>query len=274
MKTYDDYFTDAMNNIAGIDNWMWNDTGVEVVIKNPNDERVVFKQALDFFDSYKIDLLKEANLKTIWNTLTDKTYDNAIIEIASLTAPELKKIIGSNGTKIAESMSTRLTSSGLATFLGASKYMGIGFGVRKAKALLKGMKNPLVELEQLTLDDITEKDGFDTKTATAVIAGIPPSMALLNKMIGFGLIDIVEKEVQTSNYDLEHLNVVMTGFRDQSLQDSIESRGGKVSSGISKKTSHVLCLDPNSSSGKMQKAKELGVVAMTPDDFKLEYGIR
>lgn len=271
-NNYDAYFNKKIYDVVGSNAWTWNETLVEVVV--PQDhETVVFKQVLDFFETYKIDLLKEATLKTVWNTIADKSYDNAVFEIASLTAPEWKQVIGANGVKIYESMQTRMHGSGPEIFLGASKYMGIGFGVRKAKALLKGCDNTIPYLKSLTVDDIVDKEGFDTKTANMVIEGIPSTLALLERMIDGGLITLTSTVKHTGNYDLEHLNVVMTGFRDSSLQDSIESRGGKVSSGVSKKTTHLLCMDVNSGSSKMQKAKDQGVVIMTPDEFKLEYGL-
>lgn len=253
--------------------WTMNESGVEATV--PQDhEAVIFKQVLDFFETYKVDLLKEATLKSVWNSLHNKTYDEAIIEIASLIAPEWKNLVGANGVKIYDSMQTRLGGSGPEIFLGASKYMGIGFGVRKAKALLKGNTNNVIDfLNSLTEESIIEKEGFDVKTASMVIDGIPATLSLMEKMLDMGLIAFAETSQHTGNYDLEHLNVVMTGFRDSSLQDSIESRGGKVSSGVSKKTTHLLCMDVNSGSSKMQKAKDQGVVIMTPDEFKLEYGL-
>ena len=68
--------------------------------------------------------------------------------------------------------------------------------------------------------------------------------------------------------ELEGMQVVMTGFRDAELSAEIEKRGGKIGSGVSKKTTYLLTYDASSNSGKAQKARELGVTVMTPDDFK------
>lgn len=250
--------------------WEFNDTGVEAVLKDKESESIVFKQVLDFFETYKIDLLKEANLLQVWNVLPSKIYDEAICDICDLTETEWVKLIGANGSRIYASIVNRLGNSAPETFYGAVRYMGVGFGVRKAKALLEGIQDIYVDVKNLTVDDVIAKDGFDTKTATMVIAGIPKTLELMDRLTGMGVLDFV---VQQKTSELSSVNVVMTGFRDSELHSTIESMGGKVSSGVSKKTTHLLCLDPSSKSGKMQKARELGVKVMTPDEFKQEHGI-
>lgn len=236
-----------------------------------NSEAVVFKQVLDFFETYKVDQLKEANLQKVWNALSLKDYDDSICEICDLSEYEWTKIIGANGTRIYNSIQNRLQNSPPEVFFGACRYMGIGFGVRKAKALLVGVSEDIYEdVKNLTLDAIIEKEGFDTKTAQMVLEGIPKTLDLMDRLTSMGVLNFV---LQHKTTELAHVNVVMTGFRDPDLQRAIESMGGKVSSGVSKKTTHLLCLDPSSNSGKMQKAKELGVKVMTPEDFKIEVGL-
>jgi NAD-dependent DNA ligase len=82
-------------------------------------------------------------------------------------------------------------------------------------------------------------------------------------------VNIVEKKAVSA--DLSHLNVVLTGFRDSTLQNFIEMNGGKVGSGVSKKTTHLICSSVDSASSKYKKAKELGVTVITLEDFKNEY---
>lgn len=268
---YNKWFVGKLDAIAGSGNWTWNETGVDVVVKDyMNDPQVVFKQVLDFFETYKIDLLKEATLTQVWHTLPSKKYEDAICDICDLTESEWVKIVGANGSRIYNSIRNRLNNSQAETFFGACRYMGVGFGVRKAKALLAGIGDIYTDVKNLTMEAIVEKEGFDTKTASMVLAGIPQTLALMDRLVDMGVLDFVVEQKTT---ELSNVNVVMTGFRDAELQATIESMGGKVGSGVSKKTTHLLCLDPSSKSGKMQKARELGVKIMTPDDFKMEVGL-
>ena len=81
-------------------------------------------------------------------------------------------------------------------------------------------------------------------------------------------ITIAEKvEVVAVGDDLVDMVVVYTGIRDKNSEDVIVNRGGKVSSSVSKNTTHLICKDPNSGSSKLEKAKSLGVKIMTLDDL-------
>lgn len=251
--------------------WGFNDSGVEIVVKDKEHPLIVMKQVLDFFEKFKVDLLKEATMTTIWATLPSHKYDDAICDICDYTESEWVKYIGANGSKIYKSLHQRLENATLETFLGGSRYMGVGFGVRKAKALLNGMFDLPNELWMLTVDQIVAKEGFDVKTADMVVTGLPASKTLLERLETMNVIKFVEERKKTM--ELKDLVVVMTGFRDADLQYRIESKGGKVGSSVSKKTTHVIALTPNSGSGKTQKAIELGITVITPEDFKFEFDL-
>jgi NAD-dependent DNA ligase len=198
----------------------------------------------------------------VWRTLVSRQYDDAICEICDLTESEWVSIVGANGSRIYNSLKNRLGDSSYATFYGACRYMGIGFGVRKAKALLSGVCEQRDDVLNLTVDDIIAKDGFDTKTASMVVTGIPPTIALMDKLCAMGVLTFVKQETTS---EFTGMTVVMTGFRDANLHATIESMGGKVGSGVSKKTTHLLCMDTSSTSSKMLKAREFGAKIMTPD---------
>ena len=54
-----------------------------------------------------------------------------------------------------------------------------------------------------------------------------------------------------------------TGVRDAELQKHIEDNGGKVVSGVSKNTTHLVVDDLNTSSSKAKKEKELNIKLLT-----------
>ena len=66
-------------------------------------------------------------------------------------------------------------------------------------------------------------------------------------------------------------SVVMTGFRDASLESYLMGFGIQVSTSVSGKTGIVVAKDPSSNSGKVKKAKELGVTVMGVEAFKKKY---
>lgn len=252
------------------EDFIWNASGVEIMIADHNNHpQVKFKQVLSFFETLSIDLLREATLVTIFDTckLHDKSYDDILISIIELLEIEWVKAIGTNGKKIFNSLHNKLQKLPPEEFLGGLRYFGMGFGRRKSKMLLNQCPNGINGIKNLTESDIVNMIGFDTTTAIAFLSGVDDALALLEKMKDY--VNIVEKKVVSS--DLSKLNVVLTGFRDETLQNFIEMNGGKVGSGVSKKTTHLICASVDSGSSKYKKAQELGVTVMTLEEFKNEY---
>ncbi len=80
------------------------------------------------------------------------------------------------------------------------------------------------------------------------------------------------KDVAESNNTLSGLTFVITGSvhvyknRDE-FKASVEARGGKVAGSVSKNTTALVNNDVTSTSGKNQKAKELGIEIISEDEF-------
>lgn len=253
--------------------WGWNENDVEIVLENAdNNPQVKLKQVLDFVEKLNVELLKESSLTKLFDTfnLWDDSYEEIIYTIVDLKQNEWEKAIGANGGKSYLSLHRRLQNMELATLIGASKFMGIGFGIRKAKALLTNSDDDLVDVWDLTVNDIEMIDGFDEKTARQVVNGLKPTQKFVYTLIRNGYVKLV---TVTKTDELKDVQVVMTGFRDADLAAEIEKRGGKIGSGVSKKTTYLLTHDAKSNSGKSKKARDLGVTVMTPDEFKDKYNL-
>lgn len=74
---------------------------------------------------------------------------------------------------------------------------------------------------------------------------------------------------------IEDAVVVMSGFRNPRLHVAIEDAGGRVTNTVSSKTTHLLISGKTEDQGssKLEKAEELGVIIMTPEEFAREYGL-
>lgn len=269
MDKFEKYFNDSINRILGEGNWYWNQSGVEIIVNDHNNHpKVKFEQVLAFFETLKVDLLREATLQAMFDGyhLSHLSYDEIIAFLLDLLETEWMKIVGVNGKKIHASLHNKLQKLPPEEFLGSLRYFGAGFGVRKSKMLLNQC-NGIHSIKNLTEDEIVNMVGFDTTTAKMIMSGIDDALSLLTKLKDY--VNIVEKKAVSA--DLSHLNVVLTGFRDSTLQNFIEMNGGKVGSGVSKKTTHLICSSVDSASSKYKKAQELGVTVITLEDFKNEY---
>ncbi len=115
--------------------------------------------------------------------------------------------------------------------------------------------------------------GFSTITTKGFVSGATLFKDWAKNLKG--LIHVKEKvKAKTKSSKLKKVQVVPTGFRfDPSLVKYIEENGGTVQGNISKETTHVVTKDLGSSSGKIQKAKSLGLKVMSLDAFKKAIGL-
>ena len=64
--------------------------------------------------------------------------------------------------------------------------------------------------------------------------------------------------------------MVLSGFRDNDLQEKLESIGVKISSSVSKNTDYLVVKDQetiNEGTGKVQKAQEVSVKIITKEQL-------
>lgn len=247
--------------------WEWNDNGVEIVV-DQNNKTVLFKQTLDYFVSLDVELLKEASLKKMFDAhdLWGKSFVDVCDYLFGLISLEWVQIIGSNGDKIYDSLHRRLQNLTMEKAIGSLPFMGFGFGVRKAKQLLQQVDSE--KLLSLTEEDIISLDGFDQITANKLVENLPKAFDFFDQFSD--VIQIVENNVTS---ELNTIVAVMSGFRDKALKELIESKGGRVTSAVSKKTTHLLTPNVDGSSSKIKKAKELDVEVVTPTVFKDTYNL-
>ena len=81
----------------------------------------------------------------------------------------------------------------------------------------------------------------------------------------------MKKALVDQTHPLYGKSIVMTGFRDDELQQKIKNVGAKLGSSVSKNTFVVLVKNIEEDTGKASEAKKLGIPLMTPDEFKSKY---
>ncbi len=116
--------------------------------------------------------------------------------------------------------------------------------------------------------------GMASKSAEAFVQRIPDFVnfvkeAGLVQKLGEG--GIVEKKEVDQSHPLFGKSIVMTGFRDNTLQEGLKNIGAKLGSSVSSKTFIVLVKDKEEDTGKANEARKLGVPLMTPQEFTSKY---
>ena len=84
------------------------------------------------------------------------------------------------------------------------------------------------------------------------------------------------RAINNAEVQLDGITVVITGSLNlyenrDALKTEIEKYGGKVTGSVTKKTNYLINNDINSGSSKNKKAKELGVVIITEEDFVKQF---
>ncbi len=85
-------------------------------------------------------------------------------------------------------------------------------------------------------------------------------------------VEIPEEEVREDAQKFAGINFVITGsvehFSNRAeVKEEIEKRGGKVTGGVTSKTSYLINNDVNSASSKNRKARELGIPIISEEEF-------
>ena len=244
-------------------NWEWNETGVDaVLIDRHGNAEIIIKQMIDFFDKIDAPMLKDGNVQKLYEA-DYKTVESIIMA----SSGELVKVLGENGNKAFDGLHEKLNNVPLHKIMGAySKERGIG--VRKMKKLQKALGAQ--ELMRCNDPDvIANVDGFDTKSAEKTVIVIGDFIEFFSQVCDFVI--IAEDEVVGTTFENE--KVCMTGFRDKDLAAAVEAAGGTIQSSVSGKTTIVVCKDPTSNSGKVKKARDLGIPIIGIDELKARLGV-
>jgi len=243
------------------DDFVWTSTGVDIVVANVNDNATVkFERLNDFFASIDVPHLGEGNLRQMF----DMGFDTPE-SIITLTLEDIQSLVGSRpiGKKIFDNMRAKFTNIPLYVLMGSHSAFGRGVGKRKMLKLWEAFQGDMSKCANVV--DIVQVEGFEHKTASKIAAGYQPFQEFLAK---------IERFVTLAKYEppktgsLSGKTFVFTGFRNGDLEKKIVEVGGKMGSSVSSKTTYLVTAEPNSTSGKAQKARELGVTVISVEELK------
>ncbi len=135
--------------------------------------------------------------------------------------------------------------------------------------------------------DFTSIDGFGEVISKSIIDWVTfylvdpihlsmdksmPDCEILNLLDEITFTDVYTDYIKDNDSSISGKTFVVTGdvhiFKNRAeLQAKVEELGGKVSGSVSKNTDYLINNDITSTSGKNQKAKELGIPIITEEEF-------
>lgn len=243
MPSVDDYGT-----------FTWTETGVDIVLDNATDD-MELQQLVYFFESIDAPQLRVGSINKLW-TAGFKT----IPDIIKMSSQDMAEVLGANGAIAYNGLKSRLTDISPWVLAGSTNYFGRGIGKRKLLQLFEAHGT----FSGLTKEQIISTDGFDTKSAEKFLAGVEPYEAMLSEIDGY----FTFATIQDIQGKFTGMGVCFTGVRDKSLEETITQAGGRIDGSVTKKTTHLVCLDPEGKSGKLDKARKQGIEIMSLDDAR------
>lgn len=251
--------------------YKWNESHVDIMLLDKSKASDVNIKIMTHFAS-------SLDMKGVGAGIIERLYKNDINSIKKLLNVSVEQLIKMEGfqkksaEKIVNEINESLKKADCLTFMVASNLFGRSIGEKKLKVIVTSFPR-ILEGYTPTETELSKVDGIGSITAKQFIDGLPLFFDFM-KDIGIPCNKksetkvIVEKSTKPS---LSHLIVVFTGMRDKDLEAEIESRGGKIGSSVSKKTTVVVAKDPSEDSGKVKTAKELGIEVLDFETFKKKY---
>ena len=259
--------------------YKWNDTHIDVLLEDAeSDETVKEKNITGFFRGIGVEGLSSGNVSRII-----KAGFDTVPKIIKMTVADLLKVEGfkdKTAAKLYNGIQEKIAGASLVTIMSASNLFGRGFSEKKLEMIMdpdSGYPGVLLsnesDLEKAA--KIAQIKGMASKTAEAFVEKIPQFIQFL-KEAGLEkklITGVTEKKEYDQSHPLFGKSIVITGFRDDDIQQKLKSVGAKLGSSVSKNTFIVLVKNIEEDTGKAADARKLGIPLMTPEELKNKYFI-
>lgn len=241
--------------------YTWNESGVDILVSNKDNEELIIQRLVHFFVSMNIKNINEGIVKKLVNNNFDTVIKILSADIKDfLTIPTIKEKMAE---KMFNNIHDKLKNIHIPDLMCASGCFGFGLGKKKANALFNALPE-LLENTSITISMIESIEGFSTKSAEKIIKNIPLFKKFIEECTVF--FTFKEKEKIEGNR-FNGKKYVFSGFRDKDLEDYITKNGGQVLSIVSSKTDVLIVLNKSESSAKIRKANELNIKIIEKESF-------
>ena len=257
--------------------YVWNETHVDILLKDPKASTGVTKRQILHF------------LKTIGVTRAGPGMVTQLVKlgfnktalIASQTKEELyDALITAKGieTKTASHISNQIhdklrgeNAVSMATLMYASSiYQTTSIGLVRFKLILDTYPDILTSDISKTekIDMIENIDGIGSKIAEAFVEDTPEFITWLeesrleDRLSNAKTVSASKAEIAptiNTSHPLYDKKIIMTGTRDADLLNKLKDIGAKIQTAVSKKTDYIIAKDPSKKTGKLKNAEKMGI---------------
>jgi NAD-dependent DNA ligase len=205
---------------------------------------------------------------------------DTVAKIIKMTITDLLTVEGfkdKTATKLYDGIREKIEVVNLVILMAASNIFGRGFSEKKLELIMTSYPQVLLSKETniQKIQKVSSIKGMAEKTAEAFIERIPDFISFIKEV---GLIkklvntNIIQKKIDNT-HPLFGKTIIITGFRDNILQEKLINFGVKIGLSVSKNTSLVLTKNIEEDTSKINEAKKIGIPIMLVNDFKMKYNI-
>ena len=257
--------------------WKWSTTKkVDIILVNLEDNKEVkIKELSNFFIILKVVGVSEGMITRLVESGFDTIKRICLMSIDDfLTIPSVKETMAN---KLFDNIHTVIDKDiPLSRLMAATNLFKGGLGHKKLEIVVSCIKNimePSV-YNKLSVKKISECEGFSDKTSKAFIEGFEKFLVFLkgHPFLKWKTSKLNKKVSRKhANSKIQNLHIVLTGFRDSTLEELITNNGSKIQTSINSKTNLVVAKDLNVNSSKIKKAHELNIKVISLEAFKKNY---
>ena len=258
-------------------NYKWNDTHVDIIMIDDGNKNSKYdiKNIIYFMKTIEIDYMGPGNIAKIYNA----GYDT-INKIINITKEELLNIEGFKNKSADNILNAlkKIKDVDCNVLMDASNIMGRGFGLKKIKSItdihpeiLDNTKAARNKALKLKASDLIKINGIAKTSADLFIENLPKYYEFYDNL-GFKCkgdkklpANVIVANINTNFKDK---TFIFSGFRNKDYEKKITDNGGKITTSVSKNTSYLIVKDKNENTAKIIKARELGVIILSLEEFE------
>lgn len=256
--------------------YIWTETKVDIMLDMQVDDKSV-QDAVDqknlehFFDKLDFKGISSGTIAKLY-AAGYKTPKS----ILQITKSQLEKVDGFQA-KLAEKVhnSIQVGKQDLPCLkvMEASNTLGRGFGAKKLQLIIDSIPAIMTKKYVPSVSELVAIKGVEKKTAEAFVENLPNFFKFLKdndiKCTGMSEDNVKKANAVPVGTSLADMVVVFTGVRDKAVEDFVTANGGKVGSGVNKKTTIVVTKSlEGKATGKIKDAIDMNIPVVTLEQFK------
>ena len=247
--------------------YKWNDTHVDIMIVNIDDDPIVKeKNITGFFKG--VESLSSGNI----SRLIKAGYDT-VPKIINMSEEDYLNVGGFKGkmaNKIYTGIRQKLEETSIIGLMASSNIFGRGFNEKKIKLIINQIPNILISdmSEEEKIQEVASLKGMAIKTSEAFVCKIEDfKVFIISCGLEHKLYDTSHLITVNQEHELYNKSVVLTGTRDKTIIEFLETIGANQGSSVSKNTYMVIAKNKNEDTGKADEARKLNIPIMSVEEF-------